>query len=58
MYTSNSFGKDLYVHDGWHNLHRIKVIPQVLILRQLKFFWHKSLLRRVIMLKKHMTQMQ
>jgi hypothetical protein len=30
---SNSFDKDLYVHNGWHNLHRSKVMPQVLTLR-------------------------
>jgi hypothetical protein len=40
-YASNSFDKDLYVHNGWHNLHCSKVMPQVLILRQLKSFWHK-----------------
>jgi hypothetical protein len=37
-YPSNSSDKDLYVHNGWHNLHRSKVMPQVLILRQLKSF--------------------
>jgi len=40
-YPSNSFDKDLYFHNGWHNLHHSKVMPQVLILRQLKSFWHK-----------------
>jgi len=40
-YPSNSFDKDLYVHNGWHNLHCSKFMPQVLILRQLKSFWHK-----------------
>lgn len=40
-YPSNSFDKDLYVRNGWHNLQCSKVMPQVLILRQLKSFWHK-----------------
>lgn len=37
-YPSTSFDKDLYVHDNWHNLHHSKVMPQVLMLRQLKSF--------------------